>query len=131
MYNVETAAYTDLEPTYFDVCHSHQPPANCPVCLKREDVENKRVVEQLTEPDGFAYMNYVYHLHDFVFMRTDEGACDIGQIVALKRVNARQPGHYKVAIHHLGRTGDIKERPSEILKDEVSVCNLCSSQLHW
>ncbi|EIN14238.1 hypothetical protein PUNSTDRAFT_140568 [Punctularia strigosozonata HHB-11173 SS5] len=121
MFDLETAAYTDIGPDYYKECTSAPPPHNCLVCLKKEEMDEQQTAKELKDPEGFAYMNHKYHMHDFVLIRTSDGPCDIGQITELKRTSSqyRTEQKFSVVVRFLGRVGDVKDRPQGILKDEV------------
>ncbi|TFY73656.1 hypothetical protein EWM64_g10356, partial [Hericium alpestre] len=111
VYDKKEATFMDIPPLpVFD-----SPPDNCMCCAFQEQVayDEFREIE-----NGIVLKGVGYHIHDFVYIRSSDGPCKIGQITSIARPKRARDAVFSATVRRLGLFGSLSILPPGKFKDE-------------
>ncbi len=119
-YNQKTGSFTSMEQV--EIPLNELRGNSCDICLKASELDTRDHAQLLGvhgSVAGVALRGTNYHINDFAMVRSDSGACIIGQLLDIKEVSRRGP--LTATIQVLGRMNELLSKyPHKFLKDEVS-----------
>lgn len=131
VYDSHSGTFLDVDTEQMSLADSEEPPNNCPVCLLGEQRNSEELPQQLQT--GVAWHAVNYHIHDFVMIKAVDGPCQVGHIIRIQfPESSRLEDKPFATVNLLGRIGNVKGRPRELMRDEVRKMYLkhCCCVLH-
>ena len=119
VYNDAEGSFKDIDTAYLPQDNVN-PPENCPVHLRAEEVAQRNTPVPISE--GIVYHSDQYHAGDFCLVNSDQGPANLAQILEIDiSSKARDRGKTNFIVRMLGRISDIAHLNSiHTFKEEVS-----------